>query len=75
MEKEAFVSLFLERLVLALDKNIKDLKFRTTASDEQYIMVNYHNENEPPYVINVTGATNLEAALTVLMVLKEGGLK
>lgn len=73
MEKEAFVNLFLERLVLALDQNIKDLNFRKTASDEQYIMVNYHNE--PPYVVNVTGATNLETALTVLMVLKEGGLK
>lgn len=53
MRKEAFISLFLERLVRALDGNIKNLEFRRSASGEEYILVNYHNE--PPYTINLTG--------------------
>lgn len=72
MDKKMFVELFLERLVKASQKEVTSLEYRKSLDEKEYIMVNY--KNEPPYIVNITGKSNLDTAIAVLTTIKNEGV-
>lgn len=72
MDKKMFVELFLERLVKASQKEVTSLEYRKSLDEKEYIMVNY--KEEPPYIVNITGKSNLDTAIAVLTTIKNEGV-
>lgn len=71
MEKQMFVSLFLERTVRAVCPKVSSLELRLFESKEIYMKIEL--KEAPPILFPVTNKSNLEIAIATLEALKRIG--